>query len=187
MHIFRQRAFETKGHAADRMDEREQAGMESLSPELCRQLPQQGMLSWSPVDRIAEKWEASLGKMNAHLMCPTRFQPGFDERRVPEGVEQAILRYRGSSLTDTSGKAFAIARMSAVQGLNSARGRIGRTADDRPIPSLNRMGLKLGGETMMGSVGLTGDHHTARQLVESVHDAWTENATHTGEMLGVRQ
>ena len=153
------------------MDEAERGGMQRLAVkiEAFQYLPVRR--AGAAIDRIAEQRMADRSHMDPHLVGPSRFEPAFDKRRLPQRADNSVVRHRPfAALILHDRDLLAVCGGAGERGVDCPGGRNRQARDDRQIAPLDAVRRELRGQPFMGDVGLGDDQQPGRILVDPVHD-----------------
>src|SRR5207249_9700580 len=114
----------------------------------------------SIVDTLAANRGARLAQMNAHLVCPSRLQPAFDQGKLTQGLGNADVGDR--PLTSAGlGRAAAPPITSIANQPRVDFSGPGPTTDHREIAAFDRVGAELAAKFSLRFRSARKNHQTA--------------------------
>ena len=152
-----------------------------LSPNRTR--TRDGASGAGAVNPVADQGVSTIGKMYSDLMCSAGAKTAFDKCRL--GAERALDTIMCDcrpplTLADDSHFSAICSAPTDVAGDLASR-REGQTPNQCGIGAVDPTQGKVARQGVMGCIGLSNDHQSARVLVETMDDAGPTNPSDPGE------
>jgi uncharacterized protein (TIRG00374 family) len=169
--VFRGRRLEPQRFTRDRVHEPKQRRVQGLAAQRPVHRPHVFEVTRRPVHGIAEDGRASkLGQVDADLVRPARLELARDlGRQRAEPGHHRHVGDRGLALSRVGREPQAIGGVPTMQRPKGTW--LANACDEREVATLDVVRREQLLEALAGVVSLRDHHHTARALVEPVHDA----------------